>query len=300
MKKCLIIALATCLTLLCGCSKNEPDAPLEPAEPARSVIIADDESPENSEENSAESSTESTPNSVPEYPVQNTPSYTVTVTSYEHGELVRTDFDTYDEHGNMIKASTKYGDYYFAYEYNADGTVRVKYGDRFREEYEYENGLEVKCTNYDTDGEVYSVATHTYNEHGDTTSFSHSAGEFVSSYTYEYEYGDENNPGLWTKEIGYDQWGEIDGISTRVLGENGEVLSGTMEEENALLTYEYKYDENGRVVEHHSTQTRNGEVTRERLILTKYDEQGRISLKEEYRLDGGERLVSREEYNYTK
>lgn len=295
MKKRLIAASAIMALFsisLCGCSKSEPAAPpFEPAEPARSVLIADDES---SSASSAES-VESAPQSVPEYPVQNAPSYVVTINNYENGEFFSTETNTYDEHDNLIKASTKYGDYFFAYEYNDDGTVRVKYSDRFREEYEYENGLEVKCARYDEDGEPYSVATHTYDEHGNVVSMMFDTGGFISSYSYGYEY-DEN--GFWIKEIGYDEDGGISGVSTRVLGENGEVLSGTLEEKNALRTYEYKYDENGNEIEHHQKRTRDGEVTWERRVLTEYDEQGRVSRKEEYRLDGGERLVSTEEYDY--
>lgn len=277
--------------VLSGCAKSEPVNP--PAEPERSMIIANDES----SYESTQSSFESPAQSVPEYPVQNAASYIVTVTSYESGELFSTTINTYDEHGNVIKISSKYGDVYYAYDYNDDGTVRVKYSDFSREEYEYENGLEIKCTEYNALGEVYSVATHTYDEHGNTTSFYFGVGEFVSGYTYEHEY-DEN--GFWIKETSYDEDGEPGGVSTRVLGKNGEVLSGTLEETNALRTYEHKYDENGREIERHSTQTRGGEVTWERRVLTEYDEQGRVSRKSEYRLDGGERLVSTEEYEYTK
>ena len=292
MKKRLTLVLAILLAAaLSGCAKSEPPAP--PAEPVRSVIIADNESsPE-----STQGSSESTGEGVPEYPVQNTASYIVTVTNYEDGEPISSEIDTYDEHGNVIKIASKYSDFFYAYDYNDDGTVRVKYADYSREEYEYENGLEVKCTEYNADGEVYSVTTYTYDEHGNATSFSHGVGEFVSRSAYEHEY-DEN--GFWIKEIGYDEDGEISGVATRVLGENGEVLSGTLEEKNALRTYEHKYDENGREVERHSTQTRDGEVKWERRIVTEYDEQGRISRKSEYRLDGGERLVSTEEYDYLK
>ncbi|MDE6731471.1 MAG: hypothetical protein K2J77_01160 [Oscillospiraceae bacterium] len=292
MKKRLTFFLAIMLAvMLSGCAKSEPVTP--PAEPVRSVIIADNESsPE-----STQGSSESTGEGVPEYPVQNTASYIVTVTNYEDGELFSTNINTYDEHGNMIKNTSKYGDIYYAYDYNDDGTVRVEYSETSRKEYEYENGLEVKCTQYNAFGEVYSVSTYTYDEHGNATSFYHGVGEFVSGCTYEHEY-DEN--GFWIKEIGYDEDGEISGVATRVLGENGEVLSGTLEEKNALRTYEHKYDENGREVERHSTQTRGGEVVWERRVLTEYDEQGRVSRKEEYHLDGGERLVSTEEYEYLK
>lgn len=293
MKRRLIIASAL-LALLCGCSKSEPVTP--PAEPERSVLIADDGSSSVSSVESSQGSVESDPQIVSEYPVQNAPSYVVTITNYENGEPVSTETNTYDEHGNMIKYSSKYGDLLYAYDYNDDGTVRVKYSPSSREEFEYENGLEVKCTKYDADGELYSVTTQTYDEHGNTASYYFAVGEFVSGYTCEHEY-DEN--GFWIKEIGYDEDGEISGVSTRVLGENGEVLSGTLEDKNALKTYEYKYDENGREIEHHQKQTRGGEVTWERRVLTEYDEQGRISRKEEYRLDGGERLVSTEEYDYT-
>lgn len=291
MKKRLTFFSAILLAaMLSGCAKSEPVSP--PAEPGRSMPVADDNSaPESLPESLAESTVEGTQ----KFPVQNAASYIVTVTSYENGELYSTNINTYDDHGNVIKRSSKYSDFYFAYEYNDDGTVRVEYSETSRKEYEYENGLEVKCTTYNANGEVYSVTTYTYDEHGNATSFYHGVGEFVSGCTYEHEY-DEN--GFWIKEIGYDDDGEISGVGTRVLGENGEVLSGTLEEKNALRTYEHKYDENGREIERHSTQTRGGEVTWERRVLTEYDEQGRISRKSEYRLDGGERLVSTEEYEY--
>lgn len=299
MKKRLIAASAIMALFsisLCGCSKSDPAAPpFEPAEPARSVLIADDESSSASSAESSQGLGESAAQSVPEYPVQNAPSYVVTITNYENGEFLGTETNTYDEHDSLIKSSSNYGDYFYAYEYNDDGTVRVKYSDRFREEYEYENGLEVKCTKYDEDGEVFTVTTHEYDEHGNATRFTHTLGEYLSVYTYEYEY-DEN--GNWTKETAYKKDGEVDGTSTRAYDENGNVISGTLEETNALLTYEYKYDENGNEIEHHQKRTRDGEVTWERRVLTEYDEQGRISRKEEYRLDGGERLVSTEEYDY--
>lgn len=238
---------------------------------------------------------ETSTDSIPEYPVQNTASYIVTVKSYENGELSGIEFNTFDKHGNMIKATTSLGDHYCAYDYNPDGTVRVKYSCNYREEYEYENGLEVKCTKYDEQGEIISVKTRTYDEHGNETSMTFDSGGYVNTYSYGYEY---NENGYWIKEFGYDEDGAVKGVSIRVRGENGEVLSGTLEDKNSLLTYEYKYDENGREIEHHSTQKRGGEVTRERRVVTEYDGQDRISRKNEYRLDSEKRLVSTEEYEY--
>lgn len=292
MKKRLVFVSAILsAAVLSGCAQSGTSSP--PSEPGRSMPVADSESsPE-----STQSSPPSAPQSVPEYPVQNAASYIVTVTSYENGEPLSTEIDTYDEHGNVIKRASKYSDFFYTYDYNDDGTVRVKYSDFSREEYEYENGLEIKCTKYNEQGAVYSVMAHTYDEHGNVASMTYDVNGFVSGYTCEHEY-DEN--GFWIKEILYDEDGEIGGVGTRVLGENGEVLSGTLWEENAILTYEHKYDENGREIERHSTQTRGGEVTIERRVVTEYDEQGRISGKKEYRLDGGERLVSTEEYEYTK
>lgn len=292
MKKRLIIISAILLAvMLSGCAKSEPVSP--PVEPVRSMPVADDNS---TPESVPESSPESTGESTQKFPVQNTASYTVTVTSYENGEPQWTNIETYDEHGNIIKRSSKYGDTYYAYEYNDDGTVRTEYSETSRKEYEFENGLEVKCTHYNALGEVYSVTTQTYDEHGNTTSYYHTVGEFTGGFTCEYEY-DEN--GFWVKEIFYDEDGELSGVETRVLGENGKVLSGTLEEGNDLRTYEHKYDENVREIERHLTQMRDGEVKWERRFVTEYDEQGRISRESEYRLDGGERLESTEEYDYT-
>lgn len=276
---------------LSGCAKSGTSSP--PVEPVRSMHV---ENAQSAPESSPKNTGESVPQSTQKFPVQNAASYTVTLTNYVDGELFSTEIDTYDDHGNVIKRSSKYGDIYYAYDYNDDGTVRVKYSETSREEYEYENGLEIKCTEYNARGEVYSVTTQTYDEHGNVASYYFGVGEFVNGFTLEHEY-DEN--GFWIKEISYDEDGEPGSIGTRVPGENGEVLSGTLEEENALLTYEYKYDENGREIERHLTQTRGGEVTRERRFVTEYDEQGKISRKSEYRLDGGERLVSTEEYDYT-
>lgn len=293
MKKRLTFFSAIALAaVLSGCAKSEPVSP-PPVEPVRSMTVADDNS---APESLPESSPESTGEGAQKFPVQNTASYTVTVTSYENGEPQWTNIETYDEHGNIIKRASKYADYYYAYEYNDDGTVRVEYSETSRKEYEYENGLEVKCTEYNALGEVYSVTTQTYDEHGNNTSYYHRVGEFVSGFTLEHEY-DEN--GFWIKEISYDEDGEQSGTSTRVLDENGKVLSGTLDEKTALRTYEHKYDENGREVERHLTQTRDGEVSWELRLVTEYDEQGRISRKSEYRLDGGERLVLTEEYDYT-
>lgn len=311
MKRRLIIASAVLAVLsitLCGCSLSEP-TPLEPAASESSVLIRDDESSsassttsaesitENISENSEETSPTTSTESVSKYPVQNAPSYTVTVTSYEDGKPSGAAFHTYDEHGNVIKIVSKFKNYYYAYEYNDDGTVRVKYDDVFREEYEYENGLEVKCTKYNAQGVEYSVVTHTYDEHGYATSMTNEIYGSADSYTYEHEY-DEN--GFLIKEFVYGD-GELKTIATYVPGENGEILSGTVEDANGLFTYEYKYkyDENGREVELHSTYTPNEGVTAEWRVLTEYDEQGRVSREEEYRLDGGEQLVSRKEYDYT-
>lgn len=292
MKKRLIIVSAIILAvMLSGCGKSETSSPT--VEPMRSMTVADDNSaPESLPESLAESTGEGTQ----KFPVQNAASYTVTITNYENGEPVDAWGETYDDHGNVIKITSKYRDFNHAYEYNDDGTVRVEYSETSRKEYEYENGLEVKCTQYNARGEVYSVTTQTYDEHGNVTSYYHSVGEFGGGCTYEHEY-DEN--GFWIKEISYDEDGEPGSVGTRILGENGKVLSGTLEEENALRTYEHKYDENGREIERHLTQTRDGEVKWERRFVTEYDEQGRVSRKSEYRLDGGERLVSTEEYDYT-
>lgn len=292
MKKRLIIASAVLALLsisFCGCSLNEPAKPL--AEPISSMTSSEDKSVP---ESLPESSPESAPQSVSKYPVQNAPSYTVTVTSYENGKPSGAAFHTYDEHGNVIKIVSKFKNYYYAYEYNDDGTVRVKYDDVFREEYEYENGLEVKCTKYNAQGVEYSVVTHTYDEHGYATSMTNEIYDSADSYTYEHEY-DEN--GFLIKEFVYGD-GELKTIATYVPGENGEILSCTVEYANTLFTYENKYDENGREVELHSTYTPNEGVTAEWRVLTEYDDRGRVSREEEYRLDGGERLVSRKEYDY--
>lgn len=308
MKRRLIISSAVLALLsmsLCGCTDREPAKPL--AEPISSMTSSEDKSvPESLPESSPESTSESTasesesvPQSVSKYPVQNAPSYTVTATSYEKDRVDGAAIYTYDEHGNMIKMASKFKNYYYAYEYNDDGTVRVKYSDGYREEYEYENGLEVKCTKYGDLERVVCVTTRTYDEHGYATSMTQELLGSTDGYTSEHEY-DEN--GFLIKEILYDKNGELLGVGTYVYGENGEVLSGTMEKAGGLFSYDYKYDENGREVELHSTYSTvslYGEnVTQEKRAFTEYDEQGRISRVEEYSLDGGERLVSRKEYDY--
>lgn len=302
MKKRFIIASAILALLsisLCGCTDREPAKPL--AEPISSMTASDDRSaPESSPESTGESTaseSENAPQSVSKYPVQNTPSYTVTATSYEKDRVDGAAIYTYDEHGNMIKMVSEFKNYYYAYEYNDNGTVRVKYDEDYREEYEYENGLEIKRTKYDSSGRVVSSMEHTYDEHGNELSTTNTVLGSVQLYTCKYNF-DEN--GFWTKMFIYEGDGEeLLCIITRTLDENGKDIGGTREERNSLLTYEVKYDEEGREIELHSTQTRGEWVEKETRVVTEYDEQGRVSVEEEYRLDGGERLVSREEYDYT-
>ena len=306
MKRRLIIAsavLALVSMLLCGCTESAPAAPLlETSELASSVSIADEKSEpestsESTTESSPESSVESTTNgseSEPENSPQNAASFTVTKTSYEDGKPVGASVETYDEHGNVIRSVSKNGRYSYTYEYNDDGTIRVKHDDNGSEEYEYENGLEVKCTRYEY-GRVAYVMTHTYDEYGNEVERTFEILGSVDRYTYEFTY-DEN--GFWTKELIYNADGGLRGTYTRVLGENGEDLGGRLEEENSVFTYEYKYDEEGREVERHTAYALGGAVVGETRVVTEYDEQGRVSRKEEYRLDGGESLVSTEEYDY--
>ncbi|MDE6731469.1 MAG: hypothetical protein K2J77_01150 [Oscillospiraceae bacterium] len=304
MKRRLIIAsavLALLSTALCGCTESAPAAPLpETSEPAGSVSIADEKSepeslPESTIESSPESSVENTSEITSESEPQNAASYTVTKTSYEDGKLNNVVISAYDEHGSLIRQNAKYGNSYaFTYDYNDDGTVRETRCSDYREEYEYENGLEIKRTKY-ASGRVVSVMTHTYDEHGNEVAMTYDILGSVDSYTCEFTY-DEN--GVWTKELIYNADGGLRGTYTRVLGENGEELSGRLEEENSVFTYEYKYDEDGREVELHTAYALGGAVVGETRVVTEYDEQGRVSRKEEYRLDGGERLASTEEYDY--
>ena len=307
MKKRLIIAsavLALILTSLCGCAEKAPAAPLsERSEPASGVSIADEKSepeslpestPENTIESSPESSDESTSEITSESESKNAASYTVKKTSYEDGKPVGVSVETYDEHGNVIRSVSNNSRCFDTYEYNDDGTVRVKHDDNGSEEYEYENGLEIKCTRYEY-GRVAYVITRTYDEYGNEVERTFESLGSVDRYIYEFTY-DEN--GFWTKELIYNADGGLRGTYTRVLGENGEDLGGRLEEENSVFTYEYKYDEEGREVELHTAYTLGGAVFGETRIVTEYDDQGRVSRKEEYRLDGGESLASTEEYDY--
>lgn len=311
MKKRFIIAstiLALLSTALCGCTDGEPAAPLlkasEPSEPASSVSITDEKSvPESSPESSVESS-ESEPQSASKYPVQNAVGYTMSMTGYLDGKPVGTRVETYDDHGSLIRVVSKYQNYsyvgdnsFYAYEYNNDGTVRVKYDGEYREEYEYENGLEIKHTTYDATGREVSSMEYTYDEHGNELSSTNTVLGSSQLLTFRYEY-DEN--GFWTKLYIYEGDGaELQMIITRVLDENGKELSGTREQMYTLTTYEIKYDEEGREVERHSTKTRGERVEEETRTVTEYDDQGRISRTIEYSLDGGEQIASIKEFKYT-
>lgn len=304
MKKRFIIAstiLALLLTTLCGCTDRERAAPLaETSEPTSSVTSSVDKSaPESTTESSPESLPESSGESTSELTSESEPqgaaSYTVTITTFENGKAVGATVETYDDHGNVIKSVSKNEKHTYSYEYNDDGTIRVKYGDDGREEYTYENGLVTSCTEYEY-GRVVSVTTHTYDEHGNEVEMTLELFGSVDRYTYEFIY-DEN--GVWTKELLYNPNGELRGTYTRVLGENGEHLSGRLEEENSLYTYEYKYDEEGREIELHSTFEIGGVVVGENRTVTEYDEQGRTSRITEYRLDGGEQLASIKDFKYT-
>lgn len=305
MKRRLIIAsavLALLSTALCGCTDSEPANPL--AEPTSSMTSSNEKSaPESTTESTTESmpesSVESTTNgseSEPENSPQSAASYTVKITTFENGKPVEATVETYDDHGNVIKSVSKNSSYFYTYEYNDDGTIRVKYDDDGREEYTYENGLETSCTRYEY-GRVAYVMTHTYDEYGNEVERTFEILGSVDRYTYEFTY-DEN--GVWTKELIYNTKGERTGIYTRVLGENGEDLGGRLEEENSVFSYEYKYDEEGREVELHTANALGGAVVWESRTVTEYDEQGRISRREKYQLDGGERLTSTEEYNYKR
>lgn len=304
MKRRLIIAstiLSLLLISLCGCTDRELANPL--AEPTSSVTSSDEKSaPESTTESTTESlpesSVESTANgseSEPENSPQSAASYTVKITAFENGKPVGATVETYDEHGNVIKSVSKNENYSYSYEYNDDGTIRVKYDDDGREEYTYENGLVISCTRYEY-GRVASVMTHTYDEHGNEVERTLEILGTVDRYTYEFTY-DEN--GVWTKELIYNTKGERTGTYTRVLGENGEELSGRLEEENSVFSYEYKYDEEGREIELHSAFEFGGVLLGENRVVTEYDEQGRISRIFEYRLDGGERLASIKDFKYT-
>lgn len=292
-KHIFVLSAALFAAMLSGCGRVEPPSAPEVSEPTRIMPI--ESSPPESAAPSEETS-EST-ESVPDYPVKNEAGYIKTISNYDQGELISTETETCDVHGNVIKESSKWGDYYYAYEYNADGTVRVKYSEDGREEYDYENGLEVKCTKYDENGKEHSVKTRTYDEYGNETSLVREMdGSSVLSSVFGYEL-DEN--GNWIAEYSYDDDGKIDMSSTCVRDENGNIISGTLIDKNSVLTYEYKYDERGNEIDYHSVNERDGKVTRERHIVTEYDDHGRISRESEYRIeDGEERLVTRSEYEY--
>lgn len=311
MKRRFIIAstiLALLSTALCGCTEKEPVTPLlEASEPTSSVTSSDNKSaPESTNESTTESSSESLPESSvessseitsesePQDDSKKSTGYTVTITNFKNGKPVDGSVETYDDHGNIIKSVSEYGNYYYSYEYNDDGTIRVMRDDDGREEYEYENGLVTSVTSY-AYGRVAYVTTHTYDDYGNEVERTFESLGSVDRYTYDFTY---NENGFWTKELIYKN-GELTGTYTCVPGENGEHLSGRLEEENSVFTYEYKYDEQGREVELHTAYELGGMVVGESRIVTEYDEQGRTFCITEYNLGGGEQISSIKEYKYT-
>ena len=292
MKKHIFVLFA--LFMLSGCGNAKPPSVPEVSEPTRIMPI--ESSPPESvtqpeETNEAES--------IPVYPVQNEAGFIKTIHNYNKGELISTETETYDVHGNVIEESSKWGDSLYAYDYNVDGTVRVKYSGDGREEYKYENGLEVRCTKYDENGKEHSVTTHTYDEYGNETSLAWEMGGavmMISTFGYEL---DEN--GNWLAQYSYDDDGGIDLSTTCVRDENGNIISGTFNDNYSTGVFEYKYDERGNEVDYHDVDTNldDGRIFRERHIVTEYDDLGRISRVSEYRIeDGEERLVTYSEYEY--
>lgn len=295
MKKHILVLLTALLAAaLSGCDNSEPPSVAEVSEQTR-IMPIESSAPESAAP--TEETIEST-ESTPDYPVKNEASYIKTTRNYNNEDEI-SNTETFDEHGNVIKESSNWGDFFYAYEYNGDGTVRVKYSEEYREEYEYENGLEVKCTKYDESGKVFSVTTHTYDEYGNVMSIIYEmGGETVMNFRYGYEL-DEN--GNWIAEYSYDKDGEIDTYAVCVRGENGKVLSGRFDDGYTVTTYEIKYDEHGNEIEQHSLDidAEDGSVIRERHFVTEYDARGRISRESEYRIDNGEeQLVSCSEYKY--
>lgn len=293
-KRVLALLAALLAAALSGCGGKEPPTVPGVSEPTR-VMPTESSAPESAEP--TEETGEST-ESAHGYPVGNEADCIRITRNYDHGGLISTVTETLDEHGNVITESSKWGDFHYAYEYNDDGTVRVKYSADSREEYEYENGLEVKCVKYDGDGKEFSVTIHGYDEFGNVTSIIYEmGGETVMNFVMGYEL-DEN--GGWLAQYSYDDNGEIGTSAVCVRGEDGNIISGRFDDGYTVTTYEIKYDERGNEIEEHTADANaeDGGVFRERRFVTEYDG-GRISRKSEYVIeDGGEHLVTVTEYGY--
>lgn len=303
-KRIFALSAALFAVMLSGCGNVEPPSAPEFSEPMRIMPIESSrESSSGSGESAVESSADSSDeSSVPEYPIQNEGKYVKTTRCYNgEGKLTSVSTETFDEHDNIIVSYYGVEKHYYAYEYNADGTVAGKYAEDRHTVYEYENGMQTKETEY-RNGKPSLVITREYDEHGNVTFSSYENPDIDSFYEYFYEYEYDEN-GQWISQTGFRSYHgeprEEFAAAACVRDEKGNIISGVLDD-GSRKVYENKYDESGNRTEHHYVrELKNGDISEKRTVA-EYDGQGREIRSLNYLIENGaETLRVREEYEYT-
>lgn len=205
---------------------------------------------------------------------------------------------TYDAQGNTLTDKTEYDEgnsYTYTYTYDADGNClkETSLGPSYNSEttYTYDaNGNTLTCKTVYSDGD-YSSYTYTYDENGKLT-----------SYAYEYRYGDEI---YWSKNTyvsTYDEEGNLLSSVTETTDQDGTERRETLYSYNGNTTTirtitdgvteidTYTYDDNDNLLEWVNVSG----TDRTRTVYT-YDDGNKILSRESTESDG---TVNRTTYRY--
>ena len=281
--------------VLSGCAKSGTSSP--PSEPERSMTVVEGAPQPSVPESTAEGS------GSPNFPVKNEGKLKRISIVYDQDE--KEDYritEILDDHNNCIMEDIGGAVFYYAYEYDDDGNILKKYelAENYKA-YEYENGLITKEYKYE-DGELYSIKSIQYNEHGDdvlATIEDAKTGYITTGDPHDYEY-DEN--GKWiVKKWYHGETNEAYWTETCVRDEGGNIISLVTETDGTKETCRYKYDENGNQTEQHTISEYNDGKKYESRVVTEYDAQNRETRISHYSVKSGRDILEyRHDISYTE
>lgn len=255
----MLTGLMLASVLLGGCGSEKQQDPEQAVSSAQSQ-----------QESSQQAETQEPPAEEEDKAVSDEPYVLVRESVQRNGMVI--DYD-YDERGDMTKKTYSYEEkpdetHYIEYttQYQDDGSkivlesqdVLESTGEAvFDETYEYEynpDGLLIRKTGFNGDGEYQGEILYEYDENGNLISQSEGkTGPGITSLARNYEYDDAGN---LIKEIQYDFSGEVNQYWTYEYDQDGKLTvehnynpEGEEMIEGVECQWKYEYDEEGRVIE---------------------------------------------------
>lgn len=297
-KRILIFVLSA--MLLTGCA-NHSDEAEDTIHTEENTIAAFENTTTEHTEDMADANKIKVPDVLPEAVA----AYREKRTYYEDGEEPVIFFYAYDEKGNVIsekKEDSTKGESKYAYVYNENGQIQVKFWGSVDEydTYQYNEDGTVKQYCWYDNGELKRTKEYEYDTHGNETEVVEKVyltdGEVIVSNKVTKNLYDDN--GNETVTIAYDEEGKEEFRSCMEYDDNNRAIKSYLlfDGQTDYLTYEtYLYDDNGNIVRSDIYGKENSDFEIVSYTLYEYDEKNR-RIKEETFKDGSSKRSTVREY----